>query len=155
MTRLIQLLELNESLDPDLIMGSVKDGQVAAVGFKIPQVNDDSPEDEFPYETPTHAGLGLDGTRWRYPTSSSKVFWWEQPTEEEKAAVEAALAQKGYTELGHHRMIDDHTATQQDWDLQDYAHGYIDYSQVPVEFTRRQRGKVQPYGSKVKTLGSL
>ena len=78
-------------------------------------------------ETPTHGMLKLfSGKRWRYPEGSSAVFWWESPTEDDKAQVDAYMREKGLPKVRHIESADnDEVLGQATADLHfDLAHGH-------------------------------
>ncbi len=94
-----------------------KQGRVRAV--RSPYYKD---SDRFG-ETPTHGMLKLySGKRWRYPEGSSAVFWWESPTEDDKAQVDAFMRERGLPKVRHIDSSDEEAVTA---DLHfDLAHGH-------------------------------
>lgn len=74
-------------------------------------------------ETPTHAGLGfVQGARWRFVVGSNVIFWWGNPTDGEKIAVENFLTKKGLEIQGGHRILNDIKSST--WVDQEISEGY-------------------------------
>lgn len=61
-------------------------------------------------ELPTHVGLGLaikpHSKRWRYRDGVDFVFWWEEPTKDEKWLVEQFLQKRGIMVMVHKSMLE-------------------------------------------------
>ena len=75
-------------------------------------------------EIPTHVGLGMmKGKRWRLPSTSNTVFWWEPPETEDVEVVNTFLARRGINDLRHRQLRDDVKATSHDHLLNDFSHG--------------------------------
>lgn len=53
----------------------------------------------------THYSLGMtQGAKWRFGTAHGCVEWWDEPTPDQKFAVENFLSKKGVTVVGHRHL---------------------------------------------------
>jgi len=120
------LLRLYEAVAM-LIIGSIHDGAVQGKRVAYDVTSD---------KLPSHRSLGIQGKGWRYPEDSNTVFWWEVPTVEERAAVDAFLEKRGFTDLSHQSLHDKSVGS----DGFAYSHG-VSGGYTPERY--RAKGKVR------------